>query len=79
MGTCEYHNAMPNTHRYGNGEKISIGEAARIAGVSISTLRRWEREGRISPERTLGGQRRYLLAEVNDLTTDGRTTQQASA
>lgn len=71
---------MPNTHRYANDEKVSIGEAARIAGVSISTLRRWESEGRISPERTLGGQRRYLRAELHELTLDPRPTEtQASA
>ena len=31
-------------------------------GVSISTLRRWEAEGKISPARTEGGTRRYDLA-----------------
>ena len=41
---------------------FSISEAAKIAGVSASTLRRWESEGKILPERTLGGQRRYTLA-----------------
>ncbi len=41
---------------------IPISEAAKIAGVSPSTLRRWEREGKIKPERTVGGNRRYTLA-----------------
>lgn len=36
-----------------------IGDFAEIAGVSVSTLRRWETEGRIVPERTLGNQRIY--------------------
>lgn len=41
---------------------ISVGEAAKYLGVSISTLRRWEEEGRLLPhERTPGGQRRYDL------------------
>ena len=30
-------------------------EAARILGISISTLRRWEREGKIRTVRTAGG------------------------
>ncbi|MDR3550278.1 MAG: IS607 family transposase [Candidatus Babeliales bacterium] len=39
---------------------LSIGEAAKALGVAISTLRRWEAEGRLKPdERTEGGQRRY--------------------
>jgi len=41
---------------------MSISEAAKVAGVAPSTLRRWEREGKIQPERTQGGQRRYTLA-----------------
>ena len=39
---------------------LSIGEAAKMLSVSVSTLRRWEREGRITPaSRTEGKQRRY--------------------
>ena len=40
---------------------VSIGEAAQILGVSVSTLRRWDREGKISSTRTSGNQRRYDL------------------
>ena len=36
-----------------------IGKFGDVLGVSVSTLRRWEREGKIMPERTPGGQRRY--------------------
>jgi len=44
---------------------VSIGEASRVLGVSISTLRRWEKEGRIKPDaRTRGGQRRYKLSSI---------------
>lgn len=44
---------------------ISIGEAAKLLGVSPQTLRRWEREGRLLPtERTSGGQRRYDLTQL---------------
>jgi excisionase family DNA binding protein len=43
---------------------ITIGQAANILGVSISTLRRWELDGKISPERTNGLHRRYDLAKL---------------
>ena len=43
---------------------VSIGEAAKALGVSITTLRRWEAEGRLMPERTAGRQRRYDLAKL---------------
>jgi len=38
---------------------IGIEKAAEILGVSAQTLRRWENEGRLIPERTKGGHRRY--------------------
>jgi len=45
---------------------LSISEAAKVLGVSESTLRRWEREGRLLPdERTEGGQRRYKLSSIH--------------
>ena len=43
---------------------VPIGKAAEVLGVSIPTLRRWEAEGRISPERTSSGHRRYDLAAL---------------
>ena len=47
------------------GKLISIREAAKLLGVSIDTLRRWEREGRaIYVERTAGGQRRYDVEQL---------------
>lgn len=42
----------------------TIGEASKILGVSISTLRRWEAEGSLMPERTLNGHRRYDLEKL---------------
>lgn len=44
---------------------LSIGKAAELLGVAQSTLRRWETEGRLVPERTKGGQRRYRLAQIH--------------
>lgn len=43
---------------------VPIGEVARIFGVTVATVRRWEREGKISAERTPGGQRRFDRAEI---------------
>jgi putative resolvase len=44
---------------------VTIGEAAEALGVSVPTLRRWENQGRLTPdERTPGGQRRYDLARL---------------
>ena len=57
----------------------SIGEASKALGVSITTLRRWEAEGRLIPEHTAGGHRRYDLAKLKPevyrsvvVQTDGR-------
>lgn len=47
------------------GKYLSIKEAANVLGVSVSTMRRWESEGRLIPdERTEGNQRRYLLSSI---------------
>lgn len=44
--------------------KVNIGKVSEEIGVSIQTIRRWEREGKIKSERTEGGHRRYDLDEV---------------
>jgi excisionase family DNA binding protein len=44
---------------------LNISEASELLGVSKSTLRRWENEGKLIPdERTAGGQRRYKLSSI---------------
>lgn len=43
---------------------VSVGEAAKVLGVSITTLRRWEASGRLAAEHTAGGHRRYDLAKL---------------
>lgn len=60
---------MANTHTYDPSERVAIGKAARVAGVSIATLRRWEEQGRLKPDRTPGGQRRYRVGDVEALLT----------
>jgi excisionase family DNA binding protein len=44
---------------------ITIGEAAKLSGVSVTTLRRWEEDGKLVAERTAGNQRRYWLSQIN--------------
>jgi putative resolvase len=44
---------------------ISIGEASKLKGVSITTLRRWEAAGLLIPVRTESGHRRYSLAQID--------------
>jgi putative resolvase len=41
------------------GRLISIGEAAKLEGVTSETLREWEKSGRIISQRTEGGHRRF--------------------
>ncbi len=41
-----------------------IGEAAAVLGVRVETLRRWEREGRLTTTRTSGRQRLVPASEV---------------
>lgn len=43
---------------------VGIGEAASALGVSITTLRRWETEGKLTAEYTAGGHRRYDLSKL---------------
>jgi molybdopterin-binding protein len=56
---------------------VRIGVAASALGVSVDTLRRWEREGRVAFERR-GGQRHLRATDLARLlrerTGDGRTS-----
>ena len=46
---------------------LSIGDAARLTGVSRAVLRLWERERLISPRRSPGGHRLYSAADLGRL------------
>lgn len=48
-----------------NESTYTISEAAARIGVSVGTLRRWDREGLLVPARTLGGDRRYSEEDIN--------------
>jgi putative resolvase len=45
-------------------ELLTIGEAAKLKGVAIETLRRWEVAGKVCATRTEGGHRRYRVADL---------------
>ena len=46
----------------------NIAEFARLAGVSVKTLQRWDREGRLKPaSRTPGNRRLYTEEQLNRL------------
>ncbi len=51
---------MPKQH-------FTIGEAARALGVSIDTIRRWDRDGRIETSRDRGNRRIVAAAEIERL------------
>ncbi len=56
---------MPNLPK--NSEQfICIHEAAQILGVANKTLRRWEDPGKLVPQTTKGGHRRYSLQAVKE-------------
>ncbi len=46
---------------------VSIGKGAKMLGMSIEGLRKWEREGRLIPVRTVTNHRRYRVADLRAL------------
>jgi molybdopterin-binding protein len=55
-------------------ERIRVGQAAEMLGVTVETLRRWEGEGRLHMERSGGGQRLVALGDVTRLLAERRKT-----
>src|ERR671910_1991600 len=51
------------------GRDLTLGEAARAIGVSVDTLRRWDRVGRLSTTRDARNRRRVPAAEVERLSS----------
>ena len=48
-------------------DDLSIGEAAAALGISIATLHRWDRAGRIRTTRDKANRRRVAIAEIERL------------
>lgn len=61
---------MTGTDSYSGGdfgtpdEILTVSEAAKLTGFSISTLRRWDDAGALPALRTHGGQRRYRKSDL---------------
>jgi molybdopterin-binding protein len=51
-------------------EFYSASEAAKTLGISVDTLRRWDRQGRIRTERDMGNRRLVPAAEIDRLRGD---------
>src|SRR5918997_842033 len=49
-------------------EGLPLGDAARAIGVSVDTLRRWERAGKLRTSRDAANRRRVTRREVERLT-----------
>ena len=56
-----------------------IGRAAEAIGVRVETLRRWEREGKLTTIRSSGGQRLVPAAEVARLVAERRAERAPAA
>lgn len=48
-------------------ERVTLGEAARMLGVSADTIRRWDRNGKIRTTRDRRNRRLVALSEVRRL------------
>src|SRR3954462_11308918 len=57
-------------------DDVRIGDAAKMLGVSVETVRRWGREGRLTLLRSKGGQRRVAMTDVARLTSERRQAAQ---
>ena len=58
---------MQVTYTYSDDDLVSIGVAARILGVTVGTVRRWEAAGHLAARRTPGKQRRFLVGDLRSL------------
>jgi molybdopterin-binding protein len=57
----------------------SASEAARTLGISLDTLRRWDRQGRIKTKRDAGNRRIVSAKEIERLRGGPRAEHQMSA
>ena len=51
-------------------DRIRIGQAAKMLGVTVQTLRNWEKSGKLMSERSSGGQRYYQREDVRRFAID---------
>ncbi|MGA2471642.1 MAG: EAL domain-containing protein [Solirubrobacteraceae bacterium] len=64
----------PDVAARGAGEEraVTLGQAAKLLGISASTLRRWTEDGRVGAVRTSGGHRRFYMSELARLSAPTR-------
>jgi molybdopterin-binding protein len=55
-------------------QQFTASEAAAALGISVDTLRRWDRSGRIRVERDKNNRRVVSAAEIDRLRGDGQGT-----
>ena len=53
-------------------ELLTVGDAARLAGVTTNTVRYWHRMGQLTGRRTAGGVRLFERRDVLQLIKDRR-------
>src|SRR5262245_12261362 len=54
---------------------LSLSDAARALGVSVDTLRRWDRDGKLKTTRDQRNRRRVPASEIGRLSTQPRRHQ----
>ena len=55
-----------------NDRALTLGEAAKAIGVSVDTLRRWDRAGKLETLRDSRGRRQVPVAEIERLSPHRR-------
>ena len=60
------------------GQTFSISEARNLTGISKETLRRWDRAGKVSPQRTTLGHRRYTRMDLDKISEKGNVNEEGS-
>jgi molybdopterin-binding protein len=63
---------MTKDERPASTGRVRVGQAAEMLGVTVDTVRRWEIDGRLRLERSIGGQRLVPMAEVTRLLRERR-------
>ena len=53
---------------------LNVSQAAKRLSVSAVTLRRWEKQGKLIPQRTAGNQRRYSLSQIKNFKSKPTTS-----
>lgn len=58
---------MQDTHKSNESTRYSIGQAATLLGISIDTLRRWEKAGKVKSLRSPGGHRYFEKEDLDQV------------